>query len=121
MSEMEEKLGAILNNPQMMQQVMSLAQSLGQQSSPEKQDPPPQQDSKPSSMPDFDPKLLQQLSGITGQSSIDREQKALLNALYPYLSRQRVEKLEKAMRAAKMATLASSFLGQGGLSFLTGR
>ena len=28
MSEMEEKLGAILSNPQLMQQIMSMAQSL---------------------------------------------------------------------------------------------
>ena len=28
MSEMEEKLGAILSNPQMMQQIMSLAQAM---------------------------------------------------------------------------------------------
>ena len=29
MDEMEEKLGAVLNNPQMMQQIMSMAQALG--------------------------------------------------------------------------------------------
>ena len=28
MSEMEEKLGAILSNPQMMQQIMSMAQAM---------------------------------------------------------------------------------------------
>ena len=31
MDEMEEKLGSILNNPQMMQQIMSMAQSMGNQ------------------------------------------------------------------------------------------
>ena len=30
MSEMEDQLGAILGNPQMMEKIMSLAQSLGQ-------------------------------------------------------------------------------------------
>ena len=34
MAELEDKLGAVLNNPQLMQQIMSMAQSLGQQSSP---------------------------------------------------------------------------------------
>ena len=29
MDDMEEKLGSILNNPQMMQQIMSMAQSMG--------------------------------------------------------------------------------------------
>jgi hypothetical protein len=32
-----------------------------------------------------------------------------------------VQKLEKAMRAAKMARMASAFLNAGGVSILTGR
>ena len=44
-----------------------------------------------------------------------------LNALRPYLSSGRIDKLEKAMRAAKLANAASSALRSGGLSFLTGR
>ena len=39
-------------------------------------------------------------------------QKALLQALAPYLSSGRIHKLEKAMRAAKLAGMASSFLGR---------
>ena len=113
MSEMEDKLGAILNNPQMMQQIMSLAQSLGQE--PPAQEPPKQQ------APDFDPAALAKLAGLAKQSGADSQQRALLSALSPYLSRERIGKLEKAMQAAKMARLASSFLGSGGLSFLTGR
>lgn len=114
MSEMEDKLGAILNNPQMMQQIMSLAQSLGQEQ-PQQQEPPKQQ------TPDFDPAMLARLAGLARQSGTDNQQRALLSALSPYLSRERVSKLEKAMQAAKMARLASTFLNSGGLSFLTGR
>ena len=33
MNEMEEKLGAILNNPQLMQTIFSMAQNLGQEAS----------------------------------------------------------------------------------------
>ena len=119
MDQMEDKIGAILNNPQMMQQIMSMAQSLGQNSPA-----PPQNSQKPeqpSQLPYFDPALLQKLSGLASQSSIDRDQQALLTALHPYLSRRKVEKLEKAMRAAGIARIASGFLGQGGLSLLTGR
>lgn len=121
MSEMEEKLGAILNNPQLMQQVMSMAQSLGQ-SAPSGDPKPPEH--KEENAPSFtlpDPAVLQKLSGFAGGSSIDSNQKALLCALGPYLSHSRIAKLEKAMRAARMAQFASSFLGQGGLSLLTGR
>lgn len=114
MSEMEEKLSSVLNNPQMMQQIMSMAQSLGQSS-------PQPESAYQKDGPPMDMALIQKLSGLAGQSGIDADQKALLHALHPYLSSSRVNKLEKAMRAAKMARLASVFLNQGGLSLLTGR
>ena len=108
MDEMEAKLGAILNNPGMMQQIMSLAQNMSSQSQEQ-----PQQESKPQgqfSLPDIDVGMLQKLSGFAKQSGIDKNQKNLLNALSPYLSKQRISKLEKAMRAAKMTSMATSFL-----------
>lgn len=120
MEDMEDKIGAILSNPQMMQQIMAMAQSLGGASGPPGEQSQPQSAPAPSaSIPD--PAMLGKLAGLAGQSSIDRNQQALLNALGPYLSRQRIGKLEKAMRAAKMANLASVFLSQGGLQALTGR
>lgn len=111
MDQMEDKLGAILNNPQLMGQIMSMAQSLGNSSPPQQE---PQQ-------PAFDPAMLQKFSAVMGQSGIDNNQQTLLRALNPYLSGRKVEKLERAMRAAKMARMASGFLGQGGLSQLLGR
>ena len=111
MSEMEEKLNSVLNNPQMMQQIMSMAQALGAQ--PPKEDAPP----KPEAMPEIDLGMLQKLSGLAGQGSIDKNQRSLLHALGPYLSRERIGKLEKAMRAAKMARMASSLLNSGALKF----
>lgn len=113
MDQMEDKIGAILNNPQLMSQIMNMAQSLGNTQ------PPPQQESSP--LPNFDPGMIQKIASIAGQSNIDNNQQALLRALNPYLSGRKVEKLEKAMRAARMARMASGFLGQGGLSMLMGR
>lgn len=120
MAEMEEKLGAILSNPQLMQQIMSMAQSLGGGQESPSAPPEPSPPAVPS-MPSIDPALLQKLSGLAGNSNVDSNQQALLNALCPYISQTKVGKLERAMRAAKMARLASTFLGQGGLSLLTGR
>lgn len=123
MSEMEEKLGQILSNPQMMQQIMSLAQAMSA-SQPQKQEPtPPPQPLQPTvpAIPDIDPNLLRSLSSMTRQGGIDQNQQALLKALSPYLSQSRVNKLERAMRAAKMAGLASAFLNSGGLQMLSGR
>lgn len=115
MQEMEDKLGAILGNPQMMQQIFNLAQSLGQDTST-----PPKEPTGPSAS-DFDPAMLAKIAGLARQTGTDSHQQALLSALTPYLSRERVGKLEKAMHAAKMARLASTFLNSGGLSLLTGR
>ncbi len=116
MDGMEEKLNSILGNPQMMQQIMSMAQSLGQ-SQPEalKQEPPPRQNTGMG----MDPAMLQKMLSIAQQSGIDKNQQNLLNALTPYLNRDRIGKLEKAMRAAKIATLAGPMLE--GLPFLSGR
>lgn len=114
MSELEDKLGSVLANPQLMQQIMSMAQSLGSSQAPEE----PKQPSAPS-LPD--PQLMQSLAGIARQGSVTSNQQALLSALTPYLSRDRVSRLERAMRAAGMAGAASAFLSAGGLNLLSGR
>lgn len=117
MGEMEEKLGAILNNPDMMRQIMSMAQSFGAQ-----QESPPSPSPKNTQItPPLDLGMLQKVSGLARQSNIDQREQALLRALDAYLSTDRIAKLEKAMRAAKMARLASTVLGNGGLQSLFGR
>ena len=119
MDGLEEKLGAVMSNPQLMQQIMSMAQSMGAQAPSQ---PAVQEASAPTPvLPDIDPAMLRRLSGLAGQSGVDRNQQALLKALGPYLSNDRISRLERAMRAAKMARLASSFLGTSGLLSQTGR
>ena len=113
MDEMEEKLNSVLNNPQMMQQIMAMAQSMGAQA-PQKAETPPQ---KNEGFPDIDLGMLQKLSGFAKQGSIDKDQQTLLHALGPYLSRERIHKLEKAMRAARIARMASGIIGSGALKF----
>lgn len=113
MDGIEEKLGSVLNNPEMMQKIMAMAQSLGA-GSPQ-QEPPKQPQSD--SLPDIDLGMLQKFSGIAKQGNIDKQQQALLRALGPYLSRERIRKLENAMRAAKMAKIAAAALGHQGSIF----
>jgi len=113
MDEMEEKLGAILNDPETMGKIMAMAQSLGAQ------EPKQDKGAAPEPMPDLG--MLKNLSGLTRQAGIDKQQQALLRALNPYLSGQRLKKLENAMRAAKMARMAVSVLGIQGGKFPTGR
>ena len=118
MDGIEDKVGAILNNPEMMQQIISMAQTLGQSQNSSQQELPK---TETTSLPNFDPQMLQQISSLANQGSVTNEEQALLKALKPYLSRERVGKLEKAMRAAKMARFASSFLNSGGLQLLSRR
>ena len=126
MGEMEDKLSAILNNPQMMSQIMSMAQAMGANSSndaPPQPQPQPSAPKPPAPAPSLsiDPMMLQTLSGFAGQGAISKEQQALLKALSPFLQKDRLGKLERAMRAAKIARFASSALGQNGLMSLLGR
>ena len=99
MDDLQSKLGAIMNDPDMMQKIMSMAQSLGEST--------PQQDAPP---PEIDLGLLQKLTGFAGQSRIEPKEQNLLHALGPYLSHRRLSRLERAMRAAKMAAMATALL-----------
>lgn len=127
MDDMESKMGAILGNPEMMQKIMAMAQTLNQSTPPKEPEntPPPRAEdvSQTSgfSLPDIDISTIQKLSGLAKQSGIDKNQQSLLRALGPYLSRERISKLEKAMRAARMASMASSVLGSRGLQSILGR
>lgn len=103
MSELDEKLNSILSNPQMMQQIMSLAQSLNQADAKQENS---NQNSHPSNIP-LNPSMLSRFSNIMQHGTIDQNQQSLLKALSPYLSNAKIQKLEKAMHAAKMASLAS--------------
>ena len=107
MDSMEDKITSMLNDPEMMEKIMSMAKNLGM-------DPG-------GGVPDVDPAMLQKLSGFAGRGTIDPQQRSLLQALNPYLSNHRIQKLEKAMRAAKMAKFAVAALGNAGVNLSTGR
>jgi len=118
MSEMEDKLNSLLSNPQLMQQIMSMAQTLG---AGDNSASSPVQEPQSQSNPSLDPRLLQNILHAARQTGMDGNETALLHALSPYLSSGRLQKLERAMRAAKLAGAASLFLNAGGLQMLTGR
>lgn len=108
MEGFEQMLQQVLSDPEKMQQIMGLAQSLGA-------DPPKEDTNKspPPSAPALDPSAMQPIVNMLKSADIDTSQKALLSALTPYVSHSRVEKLKKAMQAAKIAGLASTMLGPG--------
>ena len=122
MAEMEDKINSILSDPKMMQQIMSMAQALGASQS-ESEAPKERQETKnpPTSFPDLDIATVQRITGLARQSGIDKREQSLLRALGGYLSKDRIIRLERAMRAAKMAKVATSALGQRGTSSYQGR
>ena len=133
MSEFDDKLNSILSNPAMMQQIMSLAQALNQSEAQQpqqtqqtyQQPPPPppvqQQSPAPSGDRGINPNLLSKVASLMQRGSIDKNQKSLLKALRPYLSKQKLEKLERAMHAAKMAGIESEMVNARGQSPLSRR
>ncbi len=104
MESFEDKINNVLGNPEMMQKIMTMAQSLnsGEQS---------QESPSPQLPPGLDLGMLQKLSSLSQQGSITKEQQNLLQALRPYLQKERIHKLENAMRAAKMARIVAGALG----------
>ena len=118
MGEFDDKLNTILGNPQLMQQIMNMAQTLNTASEPPKQESPPDYSA---SIPDIDPAMITKIMNLAGKATIDQRQRTLLHALQPYLSKEKLQKLEKAMRAAKLSAVASDLLQSGAIPFLAGR
>ena len=124
MSELDDKLNSILSNPAMMQQILSLAQALNRSEAQQPQAPQsqvqqpqiPQEHFTPTNDRGINPNLLSKIATLMQRGSIDKNQESLLKALGPYLSRQKLQKLERAMHAAKMAGIASEMVNVRGQS-----
>lgn len=134
MSEFEEKLNAILSNPDAMSQVMNLAQSLnlgggGEDPSPqgEKDAGPPPADRSPDGGPgpgdlgglgnllgQIDPAVLQRLLPLAGElmgsGGENDERMQLLYALRPFLKPERRDKVERAAKTARLIHVGKKLL-----------
>ena len=78
--DMQAQMNAILQDPEMMQKISALAQSLNPQPTQEQSSPPPAS----RGFPDLDPGMMQKLFGFAQQSNIDTNEQKLLQALGPY-------------------------------------
>lgn len=131
MGELEEKLGAILGNPQAMSQIMALAQSLGgntPEDKPPAQPSPPPPSGAPSSQllsalfseaGEPDPRLFRLAAKVMQEyRSNDSDRTALLLALRPFVKEKRYAKLDRAVHLAKLSRLiraALEALKEGGM------
>ena len=134
MSDFEEKLNAILSDPDAMAQVMNLAQSLNlggpSGEAPQEAEAPPDAGEGPPKPPEsaafsglgdllgqVDPGVIQRLLPLLGElgRSEDQDRRLqLLNALRPFLKPERQEKVERAVKAARLLHLGKKFLAAMG-------
>lgn len=117
MDDLESKISNLLSSPDGMDQIMKVARALSN-SSPsdeavqeEVSSPPPPTEDTPN-FP-FDPSLLSKLSKLTIEPQNDKKT-ALLNALKPYLSKSRQEKLDRALNLMNMTRIAKVALSEYG-------
>lgn len=118
MSEFEDKLQSILGNPEAMDQIMSIARSIGAAPPAQEGSDPPEelcpQPVRPT--PDtgdpfallsgLDPRILQ--VGMRLLSEYNRDDSrtvALLNALQPFVRQERYAKVDKAVQIARLSRL----------------
>lgn len=125
MSELDEKLNALLSDPNSMAQVMQLAQQLsgtfGGASQPASASPPPppppQQPLQPSFDTSFlgglDPKLIGRfLPLIQEYTQSNSNTTQLLYALRPFLKAEKQDKIERAAKLARLIHLGKKFLSE---------
>lgn len=110
MAEFDDKLNAILSNPQMMQQIMNLAGSFQQN---QNNAPPPPQQAVQSGMP-FDPSAMQGMLDLLRHTQPDRRQQDLLSAMGAYIPGDKLNRLNRAMQASRIAKYAVAALNRQG-------
>lgn len=119
MSELEEKLNALLSDPNSMAQVMQMAQQLsGAMGEQKAATPPPPPPPPVPPVPDpgaalggLDPKLLGKLLPLAGELGTENSAAMqLLNALRPFLKEEKQGKIERAARLARLIHVGKKLL-----------
>lgn len=104
MDDFGDKLNAILNDPAALSRIGELAKSVmggeAKRGEPE---------------PELDPGLISRVMGLLKRNGVKSEERALLEAMKPFLSERRREKMDKAMKLARLAGLAGIAAAEFGL------
>ncbi len=128
MSELEDRVNSILNDPAQMDKIANLAKSLmGGEGKAQKQSEAPERDTgglgsiaelARSFMGDdgvLDGAALGRISRVLSASGAqDNEKRALLEAMKPYMSEKRRTKMDKAIKIARLAKIAKIAMGEMG-------
>lgn len=116
MSELEDKINAVLGDPKQMEQITKLAKSFMGGGTPGKAaEPEPKGEEDPFASLGMDGATLQRLGRLLRQGGSEKPQEqALLEAMRPYLSEKRRSKMDKAMKIARLAQIARLAMGEMG-------
>ena len=124
MAELDEKLNALLSDPNSMAQIMQMAQQLSatmggsQDAAPPAQQPPPPPAAPPAAQPPLgglDPQVLARFLPLLQEYSRSNSQTMqLLYALRPFLKESKQDKVERAARLARLIHLGKKFLTDWG-------
>ena len=129
MSEFEDRINSILGNPEEMEKIMNLAsQFMGgsdkkEESAAERSEGGVQSQSRGAvpggldalgSLGGFDMEMFSKMGRLMSQVKGGSEKTELLRAMGPYLKQERREKLEKAVRFARIAKVAGAALREYG-------
>lgn len=106
MDDWTEGIGQILGDPEAMAGILSMAKRLGLGGAPA--EPAPQPDAEPQADAAASPPELAAL--LAGATAGGGRETALLQALRPFLREDRREKLDRAVRAARISHLAGAAL-----------
>lgn len=124
MDELERALRAVLDDPAQLRELRELAGSMGfsvPQAQPESAPAPTPPEPEP--VPELPPAqavfqqqpLPEPAAAMLRQAGkVDKKQEALLLALKPFLRKERQEKIDRALHAARLASLASLALKNRG-------
>lgn len=98
MDGLEDKLNAILSDPDAMGRIAEMAKSLAGGGSKEEHQEPGGGSEEP---------IIRRAVKLLRGKALNGDETALLNALRPFLSSDRQRKLDRALKLARLASLAS--------------
>jgi len=118
-SELDDKINSILNNPEEMGKIVQMAASImnGMNGGDEKNtanSDNPDPGSALASLGGIDPAMLSSISRLISRAQNSFNKHELLEAMKPYLSEKRREKIDKAIQVARMAKVAQIALAEYG-------
>lgn len=116
MSELEDRINSVLGDPAQLEKITRLAQSLmgGARDSPAGPENPAAGTQELFSQFGIDPETISRVGGLLGMHTQDQtnNSQALLEAMKPYLSDKRRQKIDRAMKLARLAKLAGLAMGE---------